>query len=137
MVDTNQTEQTELENIDEMESNWDETVESFDDLNLKKELLRGIYGYGFEKPSHIQQKAIMPIIQGRDTIAQAQSGTGKTGTFAIGCLQLIDTGVNEVQALVLAPTRELAQQIAMVCLLIEKRLFLKSWANFQKLPKIL
>jgi|LauGreDrversion4_2_1035121.scaffolds.fasta_scaffold169600_2 translation initiation factor 4A len=116
MVDTNQTEQAEISNMEEMESNWDETVESFDDLNLKKELLRGIYGYGFEKPSHIQQKAIMPIIQGRDTIAQAQSGTGKTGTFAIGCLQLIDTGVNEVQALVLAPTRELAQQIAMVSL---------------------
>jgi translation initiation factor 4A len=98
----------------EMESNWDETVESFDELNLKKDLLRGIYGYGFEKPSNIQQKAILPIIKGRDTIAQAQSGTGKTATFAIGCLELIDTNVNEVQALVLAPTRELAQQIAMV-----------------------
>ena len=86
----------------EMESNWDETVESFDELNLKKDLLRGIYGYGFEKPSNIQQKAILPIIRGRDTIAQAQSGTGKTATFAIGCLEIIDTNVNEVQALVLA-----------------------------------
>ena len=114
MVDTNQNLQGEIPNLEEMESNWDETVESFDDLNLKKELLRGIYGYGFEKPSHIQQKAIMPIIQGRDTIAQAQSGTGKTGTFAIGSLQLIDTNINEVQSLVLAPTRELAQQISSV-----------------------
>ena len=97
-----------------MESNWDETVETFDELNLKKDLLRGIYGYGFEKPSHIQQKAILPIIRGRDTIAQAQSGTGKTATFAISSLQLIDTDLNEVQALILAPTRELAQQISVV-----------------------
>ena len=109
----------------EMESNWDETVESFDELNLKKDLLRGIYGYGFEKPSNIQQKAILPIIKGRDTIAQAQSGTGKTATFAIGCLELIDTNVNEVQALVLAPTRELAQQIAMVFQLLGEFLKVK------------
>ncbi len=47
-------------------------------------------GYGFEKPSVIQQKAIMPVISGRDTIAQAQSGTGKTGTFSISVLQRID-----------------------------------------------
>jgi len=87
-------------------------VETFDELALKKDLLRGIYGYGFEKPSPIQQKAILPMIQGRDIIAQAQSGTGKTATFAIGTLQLIDTSINDVQALVLAPTRELAQQIA-------------------------
>jgi translation initiation factor 4A len=99
---------------EEMESNWDETVETFDELNLKKDLLRGIYGYGFEKPSYIQQKAILPVIRGRDVIAQAQSGTGKTATFAIGCIEKIDTNLNEVQALVLAPTRELAQQIAMV-----------------------
>jgi len=98
----------------EMESNWDQTIESFDELGLKKDLLRGIYGYGFEKPSPIQQKAILPIIQGRDAIAQPQSGTGKTATFAIGTLQIIDTNVNEVQTLVLAPTRELAQQIAIV-----------------------
>lgn len=113
------------ENSDEMDSNWDETVESFDELNLKKELLRGVYGYGFEKPSHIQQKAIIPLIKKRDTIAQAQSGTGKTATFAIGCLELIDTNVNEVQALVLAPTRELAQQIAIVFQLIGEFMKLK------------
>lgn len=77
-------------------------------------MLRGIYGYGFEKPSPIQQKAILPIIQLKDVIAQAQSGTGKTAAFAIGTLQLIDTSINEVQSLVLAPTRELAQQIAIV-----------------------
>jgi translation initiation factor 4A len=107
---------TEVENLgeEEMVTNWEESVETFDELGLKKSLLRGIYGYGFEKPSHIQQKAILPLNKGRDTIAQAQSGTGKTATFAIGCLQRIDENLQEVQALVLAPTRELAQQISMV-----------------------
>lgn len=52
------------------ETNWDESVEKFDDLNLKEEVLRGVYGYGFERPSPIQQKAILPVLQGRDTIAQ-------------------------------------------------------------------
>ena len=77
-------------NNEEMESNWTETVETFDELSLKKDLLRGIYGYGFDKPSSIQQKAILPIVKGRDVIAQAQSGSGKTGTFVIGSLELID-----------------------------------------------
>jgi superfamily II DNA/RNA helicase len=70
--------------------------------------------YGFEKPSAIQQRAIVPIIKGRDTIAQAQSGTGKTGTFAVAILQRLDVDVQECQALILAPTRELAQQIQKV-----------------------
>lgn len=95
----------------EVVSNWDTVVDSFDDLNLKKDLLRGIYGYGFDKPSSIQQKAILPIIKGMDVIAQAQSGSGKTGTFVIGSLELIDLSKLDVQVLVLAPTRELAQQI--------------------------
>jgi translation initiation factor 4A len=97
-----------------IESNWDETVESFDDMGLKDQLLRGIYSYGFERPSVIQQKGIKPIILGRDTIAQAQSGTGKTATFTIGLLQAIDTSVRQCQSLILAPTRELAQQITRV-----------------------
>lgn len=58
-----------------IESTWDEVYDNFDDMNLKQELLRGIYGYGFEKPSAIQQRAIIPCIRGRDVIAQAQSGT--------------------------------------------------------------
>ena len=58
----------------DLESNWDKEVESFDDLNLNLDLLRGIYSYGFEKPSVIQQKAILPVLEGHDTIAQAQSG---------------------------------------------------------------
>jgi translation initiation factor 4A len=97
-----------------IESNVAEIHESFDSMGLREELLRGIYAYGFEKPSAIQQRAIVPIIRGKDTIAQAQSGTGKTGTFAVSILQKLDIDVLQCQALVLAPTRELAQQIQKV-----------------------
>lgn len=97
-----------------VETNWDEVVSSFDDMDLKEDLLRGIYAYGFEKPSAIQQRAVKPILTGRDVIAQAQSGTGKTATFAIGILQTLDVSIRDCQALVLAPTRELAQQIVKV-----------------------
>lgn len=109
-----------MEQTDEfvIDSNWTEVTETFDDMNLKQTLLRGIYSYGFEKPSAIQQKGIKPIILGRDTIAQAQSGTGKTATFTVGMLELIDSSVNQCQALILAPTRELAQQIHRVVLQI-------------------
>jgi len=99
-----------------IESNWDEVVDNFDDMKLKEELLRGIYAYGFEKPSAIQQRAIIPCCQRRDVIAQAQSGTGKTATFAVAILQQIDPKMQDCQALVLAPTRELAQQIQKVIL---------------------
>jgi translation initiation factor 4A len=99
-----------------IESNVDEIVESFDDLKLTENLLRGIYSYGFEKPSAIQQRAIKPLLDGRDTIGQAQSGTGKTATFVVGCLQKIDYNNRATQALILAPTRELAQQIQKVAL---------------------
>lgn len=69
---------------------------------------------GFERPSAIQQRAIMPVLKDRDVIAQAQSGTGKTATFSISVLQKIDNSVKQCQALILAPTRELAQQIQKV-----------------------
>lgn len=65
---------------------------------------------GFEKPSAIQQRAIIPITSGQDVIAQSQSGTGKTAVFSIGVLQRLDTQSNETQALILSPTRELAEQ---------------------------
>ncbi|KGU33929.1 ATP-dependent RNA helicase FAL1 [Candida albicans P34048] len=84
---------------------------TFESMNLKPDLLKGIYAYGFEAPSAIQSRAIMQIISGRDTIAQAQSGTGKTATFSIGMLEVIDTKSKECQALILSPTRELAIQI--------------------------
>ena len=89
-------------------------TESFDDLNIKDNLLRGIYGNGYETPSAIQQKAIKPIIDGCDIIAQAQSGTGKTATFSIGLLHRIDETKKETQAIILAHTRELALQIESV-----------------------
>lgn len=85
-------------------------IKKWDDLQLKTDLLRGIYSYGFEYPSDIQKRAIYPIINGRDVIAQAQSGTGKTGTFSISSLQLVDESVNSTQVLVLTTTRELAMQ---------------------------
>ena len=78
---------------------------------LDPNLLRGIYGYGFDNPSIIQQKSILSLFDKKDMIAQAQSGTGKTGAFTVGVLQNIDTGVKKVQGLILAPTRELAKQI--------------------------
>jgi translation initiation factor 4A len=91
-----------------------EAIDSFDAMGLAEPLLRGIYAYGFEKPSAIQQRAIKPLMQGRDSIAQAQSGTGKTAAFSIGVLQQIDVEDRRTQALILAPTRELALQIQKV-----------------------
>lgn len=89
-------------------------IDNFDDMQLKTNLLRGIYGYGFEKPSLIQSKAIPYIMTGKDLKAQSQSGTGKTGAFVIGALQKIDENVKGTQAIILAHTRELAQQISEV-----------------------
>jgi translation initiation factor 4A len=100
-----------LKDDQEFTTNWDKIVDSFDDMELREELLRGIYGIGFEKPSAIQQRGILPVIQGKDTIAQAQSGTGKTATFSIAALQVLDLKEPSCQVLILAPTRELAQQI--------------------------
>ncbi|KAL3103216.1 hypothetical protein niasHS_002402 [Heterodera schachtii] len=97
-----------------IQSNTNEVVDSFDNMQLKDTLLRGIYSFGFEKPSAIQQRAIVPCCSGRDVIAQAQSGTGKTATFSISVLQRVDENAPDVQALVMAPTRELAQQILLV-----------------------
>ena len=79
--------------------------------HLDPNLLRGIYAYGFDNPSMIQQKSILSFFDRKDMIAQAQSGTGKTGAFSVGVLQNIDTSVKKVQAIILAPTRELAKQI--------------------------
>jgi len=109
-----QQEEVKQDNEVKVEVDWKEVVTSFDDMDLKDLLLRGIYAHGFEKPSAIQQRGIMPILAGHDTIAQAQSGTGKTATFSISVLQLVDSSIKDIQALILAPTRELAQQIRKV-----------------------
>lgn len=77
---------------------------------MKERLLRGIYAYGWEAPSFIQQRAITPVVKGRDTIAQAQSGKGKTGAFTVAALQRVDRENPSTQALLMSPSRELAQQ---------------------------
>ena len=86
-------------------------VSSFDELDIPESLLRGIYSHGFENPSPIQGKAINPVISGRDVIAQAQSGTGKTGSFLIGSMARVDLSIEQPQVIVLCPNRELANQI--------------------------
>lgn len=103
-----------LSNVEFETSEDVEVVPTFNSMGLKEELLRGIYAYGFEKPSAIQQRSIQPIVKGRDVIAQAQSGTGKTATFSISILQALDTTLRETQVLCLSPTRELAVQIQKV-----------------------
>jgi len=95
---------------DGFETNWDKIIESFEHMNLSEDLLRGIFSYGWEKPSGIQQRAIRPMIEGRDIIAQAQSGTGKTGTFSIASLQRVNIKNPLCQILILSPVRELARQ---------------------------
>ena len=92
------------------QTNEYKTIETWDELPCDANILRGIYAYGFENPSPIQKKAIMPMTDKRDIIAQAQSGNGKTGCFTIGTLANIDTSKSEVQAMILSPTRELSQQ---------------------------
>jgi superfamily II DNA/RNA helicase len=71
-------------------SNWNEIYESFDDIKLKDELLRGIHANGFEKPSHTQQRGVIPIIRGNDTIGQAQSGTSKRAAFGVSSFQPVE-----------------------------------------------
>ena len=98
------------------------SYDSFDEMALPEPLLRGIYAHGFEKPSPIQQKAIVPIKNGNDVLAQAQSGTGKTGAFSIGAMCHVDPAIKKPQILVLVPTRELAQQIEYVATHIGSKL---------------
>jgi translation initiation factor 4A len=85
-------------------------VNSWDELINDSNILRGIYNAGFERPSPIQKKAIIPIMNGKDIIAQAQSGTGKTAAFGIGALSIVNVQDNFTQVLVLSPTKELAKQ---------------------------
>ena len=94
--------------------------DNFEDMELKEDLIRGIYSYGYEKPSEIQKRAILPIIEKKDIIAQAQSGTGKTATFTIGMLQSLDLNSNTSQVLILSHTRELSIQIHSVIKNISK-----------------
>jgi translation initiation factor 4A len=90
--------------------NWSEQVTDFEQMGLRPELVHGIYSYGFKSPSDIQALAVKPIVDRRQVIAQARSGTGKTGAFGIGILNNLDLDSQTTQAFVLAPTRELATQ---------------------------
>ena len=90
------------------------TINSWEELSINPLLLRGIYAYGFENPSPIQKKSIVPILKGKDVIAQAQSGTGKTACFAISCIELVNTELKSSQAIIMSPTRELSSQIKSV-----------------------
>lgn len=92
-----------------------EEFESFDDMDLKESTLRGIYCQGYERPSKIQGLAVYPFVHTRkDLLVQSQSGTGKTLSFAIGLLETIDTASTGCQALVLEPTREMADQTSRI-----------------------
>jgi ATP-dependent RNA helicase len=93
-----------------------EVFPTFDDMGLRDDLLKGIFGYGFDKPSAVQQRATVPIIKGRDVVVQSQAGTGKTCVFAVGALQILDLSLREPQVLILSPTRELAEQTQKVVL---------------------
>jgi superfamily II DNA/RNA helicase len=91
-------------------NNRPKEINTWEELDAKIPLLRGIYTHGFENPSPIQKMAIGPIFDRKDVIAQAQSGTGKTACFAISALQLVDTTKKTIQALIISPTRELSVQ---------------------------
>jgi ATP-dependent RNA helicase DeaD len=85
---------------------------TFNDLGLNEALLRAVVDAGFEAPTPIQARAIPPLLAGRDLIGQAQTGTGKTAAFGLPIIQQVDSSRAVPQALVLAPTRELAVQVA-------------------------
>ena len=82
-----------------------DSIKSFDNMNIKEDILRGIYSFGFSEPSQIQRLAIKPFIDGGDMIVQSHSGTGKTATFMISVLNKIDPEIKATQAVIIAPTR--------------------------------
>ena len=92
--------------IDAFYDKMKEPVKKFDDMGLREEVLRGIYGYGYKDPTPVQQKVILPICQGKDTICQSEYGSGKNGANAIAILQSIDPSSQHTQALIVTPTRE-------------------------------
>jgi len=113
-MSTTETEVIEARDVNEAVLDPSFKINSWDELEINSLLLRGIYSYGFENPSVIQQQAIKPLIMGKDIVIQAQSGTGKTATFTIGALANVDVTDNNTQVLVLSPTKELTIQTAKV-----------------------
>lgn len=98
------------EHLDIEETTGLTEIRKFEDLKLSEPLLKGIYAYGWDKPSVIQSKAILPILQGNDMIAQAQSGTGKTGTFSISSLHVCNEKLHAPQVMILSPVKDLSIQ---------------------------
>src|SRR4051812_46397331 len=94
----------------------------FEDFGLKRDLLMGIFEAGFEKPSPIQEESIPVALAGRDVLARAKNGTGKTAAFVIPALERINPKVSKIQCLILVPTRELAMQTSQVCKTLGKHL---------------
>ena len=97
----------------------------FEDYCLKRELLMGIYEKGWEKPSPIQEHSIPIALTGRDVLARAKNGTGKTGAYTIPILERIDPTKNVIQAVILVPTRELALQTSSICMEVSKHIQLR------------
>lgn len=97
----------------------------FEDYCLKRELLMGIFEKGWENPSPIQEASIPIAMVGRDILARAKNGTGKTGAYAIPVLERVDASKNELQALIMVPTRELALQTSQICIELSKHLGVK------------
>ncbi|MGN0914826.1 MAG: DEAD/DEAH box helicase [Succinivibrio sp.] len=93
----------------------DEKLVTFDDLKLSKEVLKAVHDLGFESPTPIQERSIPVVLEGRDMIGQAQTGTGKTAAFSLPILSKINTKKPYIQALILEPTRELAIQVSEAC----------------------
>ena len=124
------TQHTNNEGVEVLEDNTNtfnlETFTDFDSMDLPENLLRGIYAHGYERPSSIQTKAIVPLKSGVDLIAQSQSGTGKTATFLIGSLSRVDVELKKPQVLVLAPNRELAMQINSVMVALSHYMGIKT-----------
>lgn len=102
----------------------------FDEYNLKKELLMGIYEKGYEKPSPIQEATIPAVLTERNVLARAKNGTGKTGAFVIPCLQKIKIEELKVQVLILVPTRELALQTSLLVRDLGKHLQVQCMVTF-------
>ncbi|KAH9905626.1 P-loop containing nucleoside triphosphate hydrolase protein [Xylariomycetidae sp. FL2044] len=94
----------------------------WEDFSLKRDLLMGIFEAGYEKPSPIQEESIPVALTGRDILARAKNGTGKTAAFVVPTLERINPKVNKIQCLILVPTRELAMQTSQVCKILGKHL---------------
>src|SRR3954454_10717511 len=84
---------------------------TFAELGLSEPILQALHDVGYEQPSPIQEQGIPPLLEGRDVIGQAQTGSGKTAAFGLPMVEQVDPSINEVQALVLTPTRELCIQV--------------------------